>query len=37
MKEKNKEQFNRDTRLIVFSFFFFFVRFRFLLSYSVVS
>ena len=36
MKGKKKEQFNRDTRLILFSFFFF-VRFRFLLSYSVVS
>ena len=36
MKGKKKEQFNRDTRLILFLFFFF-VRFRFLLSYSVVS
>ena len=36
MKEKKKEQFNRDTRLILFLFFFF-VRLRFLLSYSVVS
>ena len=36
MKEKKKEQFNRDTLLILFSFLFF-VRFRFLLSYLVVS
>jgi len=32
-EREKKEQFNRDTRLILF----FVVRFRFLLSYSVVS